>query len=88
MAKNKDDVTVAYKHGTPLEAGKIADSEPVDVFSSAHNIPKSDQTTTDSSTNDQSQMQRDPQEGASTDFTTGAPRLPQKGPPPTMCHKF
>ncbi|KAK9674302.1 hypothetical protein RND81_12G224500 [Saponaria officinalis] len=53
MAKSKDDikygtaqtrlteddaVRVAYKAGTPLEAGKIANSEPVDLFSSAHNI--------------------------------------------------
>ncbi|XP_052208228.1 SEED MATURATION PROTEIN 1 [Diospyros lotus] len=53
MAKSKDDIKygtaqaklsedetlrVAYKAGTPLEAGKIAESEPVDFFSSAHNI--------------------------------------------------
>lgn len=53
MAKSKDDITygaaqaklsedealrVAYKHGTPLESGKIADSDTVDLFSSAHNI--------------------------------------------------
>ncbi|XP_009353345.2 SEED MATURATION PROTEIN 1-like [Pyrus x bretschneideri] len=24
--------TTAYKHGTPLEGGKIAESEPVDFF--------------------------------------------------------
>ncbi|BFG28788.1 hypothetical protein CerSpe_150620 [Prunus speciosa] len=55
MAKSRDDikngtsqarlnedeaVRVAYKHGTPLEGGKIADSEAVNLFSSAHNIPK------------------------------------------------
>lgn len=55
MAKSKDDikyataqarlnedeaVRVAYKHGTPLEGGKIGDSEPVDLFSGAHNIQK------------------------------------------------
>ncbi|KAK9057119.1 hypothetical protein SSX86_024486 [Deinandra increscens subsp. villosa] len=54
MAKSKDDIKygaaqaklsedeslrVAYKSGTPLEGGKIADSEPVDLFSAAHNIP-------------------------------------------------
>lgn len=54
MAKSKDDIKygtaqaklsedeslrVRYKHGTPLEGGKIADSETVDLFSSAHNIP-------------------------------------------------
>ncbi|PIM97371.1 hypothetical protein CDL12_30159 [Handroanthus impetiginosus] len=53
MAMSKDDVKygtaqaklsedealrVRYKAGTPLEGGKIADSEPVDLFSSAHNI--------------------------------------------------
>lgn len=47
MAKSKDNITygtsqaklwedealrVAYKAGTPLEAGKIADSEPIDLF--------------------------------------------------------
>ncbi|XP_010094712.2 uncharacterized protein LOC21386569 [Morus notabilis] len=38
---NEDEaVRVAYKHGTPLEGGKLADSEPVDLFSSAHNIQK------------------------------------------------
>ncbi|KAJ0102964.1 uncharacterized protein LOC116106725 [Pistacia vera] len=55
MAKIKDDIKygtaqaklseddtlrVSYKHGTPLEGGKIADSEPIDLFSSAHNINK------------------------------------------------
>ncbi|XP_030964541.1 uncharacterized protein LOC115985783 [Quercus lobata] len=54
MAKSKDDIEygtsqaklnedealrVADKHGTPLEGGKIADSETVDLFSSAQNIP-------------------------------------------------
>ncbi|XP_059669712.1 uncharacterized protein LOC132314966 [Cornus florida] len=52
MAKSKDDVKygtaqaklsedeslrVRYKAGTPLEGGKIVDSEPVDLFSSARN---------------------------------------------------
>nr|ABB72388.1 seed maturation protein [Glycine latifolia] len=88
MAKSKEDITygtsqarlsedeavrAAYVHGTPLEGGKIADSQPVDLFSSAHNMPKSGQTTTDSNTSDQSQMQRDTQEGGSKEFTTGAP---------------
>ncbi|KAJ1387199.1 hypothetical protein SESBI_40195 [Sesbania bispinosa] len=92
MAKSKDDISygtsqsrlsedeavrVAYKHGTPLEAGKIADSEPVDLFSSAHNIPKTAQT--QHSNNDQSQLQRDDEGGGSTDIATGSPRLPKKG---------
>ncbi|KAK7324383.1 hypothetical protein VNO77_27918 [Canavalia gladiata] len=109
MAKSKDDITygtaqaklsedealrVAYKHGTPLEAGKIADSEPVDLFSSAHNISKSNQTSTRSNNNNDNQSQKqgesgDTEEGDSTtDFTTGPPRLPQKGPPPIVDHKL
>lgn len=50
MARSKDDVKygtaqaklsedealrIRYKHGTPLEGGKIADSEPVNLFSAA-----------------------------------------------------
>ncbi|KAF5730802.1 hypothetical protein HS088_TW19G00402 [Tripterygium wilfordii] len=53
MAKSKEDIRYAtaqaklsedealrvrYKHGTPLEGGKIADSRPLDLFSGAHNI--------------------------------------------------
>ncbi|XP_019051967.1 PREDICTED: uncharacterized protein LOC104590007 [Nelumbo nucifera] len=53
MAKNKDDIKygtaqaklsedetlrVRYKAGTPIEGGKIADSEPVDLFSGARRI--------------------------------------------------
>ncbi|XP_027342985.1 uncharacterized protein LOC113855545 [Abrus precatorius] len=111
MAKSKDDITygtaqarlsedealrVAYKHGTPLEGGKIAESEPVDMFSSAHNISKNNQTTArsnnDDDSNNQSQLHHDhpedTQEGDSLDFTTGPPCLPQKGPPPSVAHKF
>ncbi|KAK2971976.1 hypothetical protein RJ640_004996 [Escallonia rubra] len=55
MAKSKDDIKygtaqaklsedealrVSYKAGAPLEGGKIADSEPVHLFSSAQNIPR------------------------------------------------
>ncbi|KAI3466345.1 hypothetical protein Pfo_023008 [Paulownia fortunei] len=42
LAKLSEDeaMRVAYKAGTPLEGGKIADSEPVDLFSSAHNISR------------------------------------------------
>lgn len=58
MAQSKDDITfgtaqariseddalrIRYKAGTPLEGGKIADSEPVDLFSSAHNIERARQ---------------------------------------------
>ncbi|KAL4352941.1 hypothetical protein GQ457_06G039280 [Hibiscus cannabinus] len=44
QAKQSEDesLRVAYKHGTPLEAGKIAESSPVDLFSAAHRIPQSD----------------------------------------------
>ena len=106
MAKSKDDITygtsqarvsedeavrVAYKHGTPLEGGKIAESEPVDVFSSAHNISKSNQATDSETDQCQQQLNYNPadhsQEGGSTDFTTGAPRLPKKGPS-TTAHKY
>ncbi|RYR68225.1 hypothetical protein Ahy_A03g014705 isoform A [Arachis hypogaea] len=97
MAQSKDDITygtaqarvsddealrVAYKHGTPLEAGKIAESEPIDLFQSAHNICKS------SATDHHHEEQRDSnnKEGSSTEFVTGAPDLPKKVPP-TMAHK-
>ncbi|KAL1820895.1 hypothetical protein DCAR_0417256 [Daucus carota subsp. sativus] len=55
MAKSKEDIKyataqaklsedealrVAYKADTPLESGKIADSQPVDLFSAAHNISR------------------------------------------------
>ncbi|CAA7396798.1 unnamed protein product [Spirodela intermedia] len=57
MAHSKEEVTygaaqakisedeslrVAYKHGTPLEGGKIAESEPVSLFSSAPGISPAD----------------------------------------------
>ncbi|XVF50420.1 hypothetical protein PTKIN_Ptkin04bG0098400 [Pterospermum kingtungense] len=59
MAKSKDDMKfataqakqsedeslrVAYKHGTPLEGGKIAESSPVDLFSGAHHITSTSQS--------------------------------------------
>ncbi|XP_031120666.1 uncharacterized protein LOC116023791 [Ipomoea triloba] len=55
MAKSKEEITygtaqarlseddalrVRYKGGDPLEGGKIAESEPVELFSAAHNIEK------------------------------------------------
>lgn len=58
MAQSKDDIKIGtaqarvseddalrirYKAGTPLEGGKIAESEPVDLFSSAHNIQRATQ---------------------------------------------
>ncbi|PHT44308.1 hypothetical protein CQW23_18333 [Capsicum baccatum] len=33
-----DALRIRYKAGTPLEGGKIADSQPVDLFPSAHSI--------------------------------------------------
>ncbi|XP_004488877.1 SEED MATURATION PROTEIN 1 [Cicer arietinum] len=108
MAKSKDDikygtaqarlsedeaVRVVYKHGTPLEGGKIADSEQVDLFTSdAHNISKNDQK--QNADSNQSQLKRDDDikegggGGDSTHFTTGAPCLPHKNKPPTLGHKF
>nr|GMC61397.1 seed maturation protein [Ipomoea batatas] len=35
-----DALRVRYKGGDPLEGGKIAESEPVELFSAAHNIEK------------------------------------------------
>ncbi|VFQ97882.1 unnamed protein product [Cuscuta campestris] len=35
-----DAVRVGYIGGQPLEGGKIADSQPVELFSSAHNVEK------------------------------------------------
>ncbi|KAL5543734.1 hypothetical protein UlMin_007518 [Ulmus minor] len=92
MAKSKDDikygtsqarlsedeaVRVAYKHGTPLEGGKIADSEPVDLFSSAHNVQKPE----DSST--QSQLHRDDEveEETGQESSTKSAKFPRKKPP-------
>ncbi|KAJ4836771.1 hypothetical protein Tsubulata_031076 [Turnera subulata] len=74
MAKSKDDIKygtaqaklsedealrVRYKHGTPLEAGKIADSEPVDLFSSAHNISKASNNSGSTQLESQSQLHPD-----------------------------
>ncbi|KAG2317901.1 hypothetical protein Bca52824_021023 [Brassica carinata] len=84
MAKNKDDlkyataqtkqsedeaIRVRYKHGTPLEGGKIAESEPVELFSSAQGIEKGKDQTTSATTGDQKQMHRDVQDipGTRTD---------------------
>ncbi|OAY84673.1 uncharacterized protein LOC109711025 [Ananas comosus] len=40
QAKVSEDesLRVAYKHGTPLEGGKIAESKPVDLFADAGRI--------------------------------------------------
>lgn len=63
MAKSKEDIKygtaqaklsedealrVAYKADTPLESGKIADSEPVHLFSAAENISRQQGTIADS----------------------------------------
>ncbi|GAU39347.1 hypothetical protein TSUD_56730 [Trifolium subterraneum] len=108
MAKSKDDikygtaqarlsedeaVRVLYKHGTPLEGGKISDSEQVDLFSSANNISKSDQQQQQQQNVDSNQSQLQPDDDTkgeedSTDFTTGPPSLPHKNKPPTLGHKF
>ena len=112
MAKSKDDIKygsaqarqsedealrLAYKHGTPLEAGKIADSKPVDLFSTAHNIQKSsdnhdqnqdqdqDQDQNDCTTT-QSQLHRDPTKGAEESGSVpntgpGSAKFPSKKPP-------
>ncbi|KAK9138803.1 hypothetical protein Sjap_009397 [Stephania japonica] len=56
MAKSKEDIKygaaqaklsedeslrLGYIGGTPIEAGKITDSEPVDLFTSAHRVAES-----------------------------------------------
>ncbi|VVA97438.1 unnamed protein product [Arabis nemorensis] len=81
MAKNKDDIhyataqaklsedepiRVRYKHGTPLEGGKIAESEPVDLFSSAQNVEKGKDQPSSAATGDQTQIHRNVK-----DITTG-----------------
>nr|CAN64204.1 hypothetical protein VITISV_007158 [Vitis vinifera] len=61
QAKLSEDeaLRVRYKSGTPLEGGKIAESEPVDLFSSARNISSTHTTnTTHPSTTDDQQPQR------------------------------
>ncbi|KAK7334969.1 hypothetical protein VNO80_26738 [Phaseolus coccineus] len=97
MAKSKDDikygtaqarvsedeaVRVAYVNGTPLEGGKISDSQPVDMYANARNIAKSDtaaaaakdsNTDNNNNNNNQSQMQkRDTPEAGSAEFTRGS----------------
>ncbi|XP_018437677.1 SEED MATURATION PROTEIN 1-like [Raphanus sativus] len=74
MAKNKDDIKYAtaqtkqsedeairvrYKHGTPLEGGKIAESEPVELFASAQGVEKGKDQAASEITGDQTQMHRD-----------------------------
>ncbi|KAL7186875.1 hypothetical protein ACSBR2_028564 [Camellia fascicularis] len=64
MAKSRDDIKygtaqaklsenealpVRYKSGTPLEEGKIADSETGDLFSPAHNISDQNHNISDQS---------------------------------------
>ncbi|PIA52231.1 hypothetical protein AQUCO_01000242v1 [Aquilegia coerulea] len=58
QAKLSEDETlrVAYEHGTPIEAGKIADSEPVDLLATAHNISKA--KSSDDHSSNQAQLNR------------------------------
>ncbi|KAL9236534.1 hypothetical protein vseg_011190 [Gypsophila vaccaria] len=106
MAKSKDDikygtartrlteddaVRVAYKAGTPLEAGKIADSDPVDLFSSAHNIEQAQAQGASEVGSAQPQMDRDDNEadqgGAGTGHTNvSSRRLPKKNVLSTSTH--
>ncbi|KAF5179051.1 seed maturation protein [Thalictrum thalictroides] len=85
QAKLSEDETlrVAYEHGTPIEAGKIADSEPIDLLASAHNISKA--KSSDDSSN-QAQLNRSGGDdndsdlvGATTNNSTSDPSvLPKK----------
>ncbi|XP_051133590.1 SEED MATURATION PROTEIN 1 [Andrographis paniculata] len=45
QAKLSEDeaLRVGYCNGTPLESGKIADSQPVDLFSGARNIAEQEE---------------------------------------------
>lgn len=96
MAKNKDDMKhgtararlteddatrVAYVASTPLEGGFIAESEPIDMFSAAHNIEKA-QSQGGSA---QPQLNRDgddddeaDQDGVGTNPNSSSRRLPKK----------
>ncbi|KMS98031.1 hypothetical protein BVRB_4g096250 [Beta vulgaris subsp. vulgaris] len=79
----EDDATrVAYKAGTPLEGGKIAESEPVDFFSAAHNIDKAQSQGADQLGSAQPQSKRDENEadqgGAGTHPNPSSRRLPKK----------
>ncbi|CAI0555628.1 unnamed protein product [Linum tenue] len=73
MAKSKDDIKygtaqaklsedeamrIRYEHGTPLEGGKIADSQPVELFSGAHRVADANADERDSSGGGQSQPDR------------------------------
>ena len=99
MAKSKDDIKyatsqarlsedeairVAYKHETPLEGGKIADSEPVDLFSSVHHIEKTDHQYHPSDSTNQSQLDRntklDDEQGGG-ESNTKSDKFPSKKPP-------
>lgn len=99
MAKSRDDikygtaqarlnedeaVRVAYKHGTPLEGGKIADSEPVDLFLSAHNIQKAgsvDQDEIEDPTTQPQLHRHDDDEQGGGESNTKSAKFPSKKPP-------
>lgn len=74
MATSKDDIKYsavqaqhskdtptreAYEAGTPLEGGKIADSESVDLFSGARNVEKAQAQGQGETGSAQPQMRRD-----------------------------
>ncbi|XP_020259574.1 uncharacterized protein LOC109836067 [Asparagus officinalis] len=73
MAKSKDDIKygvaqaklsedeslrVRYKHGTPLEGGKIADTEPVDLFSAARRVSEANPDAKRDADKDQEQFEK------------------------------
>ncbi|KAF5457095.1 hypothetical protein F2P56_021226 [Juglans regia] len=107
MAKSKDDikygtaqarlnedeaVRVSYKHGTPLEGGKIADSEPVDFFPSSRTISKATPTPNQCDSTNQPQQDRGPGHAADSagntkDSTTiNTSGNMSKKTPPTLQH--
>ncbi|PAN33229.1 hypothetical protein PAHAL_6G004800 [Panicum hallii] len=43
VAGDDEMLRTGFHNGTPLEAGKVADSQPVDLFAPAHRIPSQQQ---------------------------------------------
>ncbi|KAL6201902.1 PREDICTED: uncharacterized protein LOC101306413 [Fragaria vesca subsp. vesca] len=85
QARHSEDeaVRVGYVNGTPLEAGKIAESEPVDLFPAAHNISKSTDSHSHDDSSNQSQMRREPSDNiqAAHESNTNSARFPKKTAP-------
>ncbi|TVU43828.1 hypothetical protein EJB05_10326, partial [Eragrostis curvula] len=57
VAGDDEMLRTGFHNGTPLEAGKIADSEPVDLFASARGVAEADHASSQ-----QQQQMRPPQQ--------------------------